>query len=154
MSRLLSITETPEVHLESVGNIGERLAARHLRRLGFRIVATNFRVPVGRNRRGATVTGEIDIIALDGETLCFVEVKSRRSEDFAPITRNVDLQKQRQIVRTAKVYRRMFALADVKVRYDVVTVLLPQHARAKIELLKGYFSEAALRKRKWSDSFW
>src|SRR5205823_4987162 len=87
-----------------LGASGERLAVRFLENNGYRVVLSNFKVPVGRNSKGAQVTGEIDIIALDGETLCFVEVKTRRSDEFTPLTSNVDLRKQRQIIRTAKVY--------------------------------------------------
>src|SRR5690349_14378112 len=92
----------------SLGESGEALAARFLRRSGYRLVAANFEVPVGRNSVGAQVTGEIDLVALDGETLCFVEVKTRRSEEFTPVITNVDLRNQRQIIRTARVYRRIF----------------------------------------------
>jgi putative endonuclease len=66
------------------------------------------------------VTGEIDLIALDGETLCFVEVKTRRSAEFTSITANVDLRKQRQITRTAKMYRRVFGVYEMPYRFDVV----------------------------------
>src|SRR5260221_1300981 len=82
----------------SLGDSGEALAARFLRRSGYRLVVANFKVPVGRNSIGAQVTGEIDLIALDGETLCFVEVKTRRSEEFTPAITNGDLRKQRQII--------------------------------------------------------
>ncbi len=59
-----------------IGEAGEKLAARFLLKNGYRLVAANFKVPVGRNQVGATVTGEIDLIAFDEETLCFVEVKT------------------------------------------------------------------------------
>src|SRR5205809_6235621 len=96
---------TVEEKLPSLGERGEALAAEHLIRHGYRLIVSNFKVPVGRNSKGVQVTGEIDIIALDGETLCFVEVKTRRSDEFTPVITNVDLRKQRQITRTAKIYR-------------------------------------------------
>src|SRR5437867_4637819 len=84
---------------EVLGTRGEALAAEYLIKNGYRLVVSNFKVPVGRNSRDAQVTGEIDIIALDGKTLCFIEVKTRTSEDFAPVITAVDLRKQRQIAR-------------------------------------------------------
>src|SRR6476646_12063063 len=133
--------------LPSLGDRGERLAAEFLADNGYRLVVSNFKVPVGRNSKGVQVTGEIDLIALDGETLCFIEVKTRRSEEFTPIATNVDRRKQRQIIRTAKVYRRIFGLYDMAHRYDVVTVLVPKHAEPEIVLSKAFWSEGKFRKR-------
>src|SRR5688572_10583531 len=65
------------------GRLGEHIAAEYLRTNGYRLVLSNFKVPIGRNSRGAAVTGEIDIIAIDGETLCFVEVKTKTSDEFS-----------------------------------------------------------------------
>jgi putative endonuclease len=149
-----SITNPIAVERPSLGEIGEQLAAERLVQNGYRIVITNFKVPVGRNSKGVAVTGEIDIVALDGETLCFVEVKTRRSDEFAPATRNVDLRKQRQITRTAKVYRRIFDLWGMPHRFDVVTVIMPKHADPVIEIIKGFWSEAAFAKRTWNDQSW
>lgn len=137
-----------------LGERGEALAVDYLKKHGFRIVVTNFKVPVGRNSKGASVTGEIDIIALDGDTLCFVEVKTRRSNEFTPVITAVDLQKQRQITRTAKVYRRMFGIRGVEYRYDVVTVLKPKYAEPTIELTKGFWTEIKFRKQSWNDNAW
>ncbi len=138
----------------NLGERGEALAADFLIKNCYRLVVANFKVPVGRNSKGVQVTGEIDLIALDGETLCFVEVKTRRSDEFTPIITNVDLRKQRQITRTAKVYRRIFNIRDVKYRFDVVTVLMPKHAEPEIELTKGYWSEDTFRKQSWTHHTW
>ncbi len=137
-----------------LGILGENLAAEHLVANGYRMVMANFKVPVGRNSKGVSVTGEIDIIALDGETLCFIEVKTRRSDKFIPVIAAVDLQKQRQITRTAKVYRRIFAIRAVESRYDVVTVLMPKHSDPTIEITKGFWSEAKFRKKVWNNQAW
>src|SRR5258708_7021538 len=80
----------------SLGEKGEALAADYLIKNGYRLIVLNFKVPVGRNSKGVQVTGEIDIIALDDETLCFIEVKTRRSDEFTPVITNVDKRKQRQ----------------------------------------------------------
>lgn len=149
-----SIVTPPTVTNTPLGDVGERLAAEFLIEHGYRIVVTNFKVPVGRNSKGVAVTGEIDIIALDGETLCFVEVKTRRSDEFTPIITNVDRRKQRQITRTARVYRRIFNLMNTRFRFDVVTVLLPKHAAAEIEIVKDFWREDGFRKRTWNYSTW
>ncbi len=111
----------------------------------------NFKVPVGRNRRSVSVTGEIDIIALDGDILCFVEVKTRSSDKFASPLAAVDLRKQRQIIRTAKVYRKVFRINEIKFRYDVVSIVLVENSRPKIELFKGFWTEEKFRKKFWID---
>ena len=76
----------------SLGKLGEQYAAAYLDQLGYRLVAANFTLPVGRNLRGAVVNAEIDLVAYDGDTLCFIEVKTRASDWFAPPQVNVDLQ--------------------------------------------------------------
>jgi putative endonuclease len=148
---------TASTHLE-LGRRGEELAAAYLLKLGYRIVAANFSVPVGRNRSGAVINVEMDLVAYEGRTLCFIEVKSRASSWFAPPQANVDRRKQRQIVRAARVYRRMFDLAGAPYRYDVVTVVLPAEeddgAEFEIKLLRNYWSEDMLRKRVWSGTYW
>ncbi len=136
-----------------VGQIGEELAARFLERKGYRLVLANYKVPIGRNSRGASVTGEIDLIALDEDVLCFVEVKTRSSDEFASPLAAVDLRKQRQIIRTAKVYRKIFRLSDIKFRYDVVSIVLVKNSRPKIELFKGFWNENKFRKKVWSEDF-
>src|SRR2546425_13190362 len=70
-------------HFE-LGAQGEALAIDHLQRLGYRMVAANFSLPIGRNTRDVIVNAEIDIVAYDGPTLCFIEVKTRASDEFAP----------------------------------------------------------------------
>src|SRR5688572_32609202 len=89
--------------LSEVGERGERLAAEFLERQGYRIVVANFTAPIGRNGKGVQVKGEIDIVALDGETLCFIEVKARSATNFAGPLDNVNLRKQRVVTRTARV---------------------------------------------------
>ena len=99
-------TNTSAIH--ELGRRGEELAAAFLMQTGFQIVASNFTIPVGRNRNDAVVNVEIDLVAYEGPTLCFVEVKTRASDWFAAPSANVDLRKQRQIMRAAHAYRRMF----------------------------------------------
>jgi putative endonuclease len=127
-------------HLE-LGERGEQAALAHLkRREGYEIVATNFLVPLGRGLGGQKLTGEIDIIAYDGPTLVFVEVKTRRSDEFAAPERAVDLRKQRQIARAARRYRQLMNVMEETHRYDVVTVVARKDGD-RIELLRGYFDD-------------
>lgn len=158
MAEIMSITgkndrlDVPGTRL--LGDEGEALAAGFLVRSGYRLVLSNFKVPVGRNSKGVSVTGEIDLIALDGETLVFIEVKARRSDDFAPVITAVDLRKQRQITRTARVYRRMFRVLEMNYRFDVVTVIMPEHAEPVIRQVKGFWSEGTFRKNTWNYETW
>ena len=133
----------------SLGKLGEAYAAAYLTQLGNRLVAANFTLPVGRNRRGAVVNAEIDLVAYDKDVLCFVEVKTRSSDWFAPPQVNVDLRKRRQITRAARVYRQMLGIEDEPHRYDVVTVVLNNDSTPQIELLRNFWTEASLRKHRW-----
>jgi putative endonuclease len=138
-----------------LGRRGEASAIDHLRQAGYRIVAANFSLPIGRNLRGVIVNAEIDVVAYDGTTLCFVEVKTRASDDFAPPQANVDLRKRRQISRAALAYRRMLGLVDAAYRYDVITVVAkPDESEPRIELLKGFWSDAQLKKRMPHENYW
>ncbi len=136
-----------------VGRIGEELAAEFLQKNGYRLVLANFKVPIGRNSRGVAVTGEIDLIALDENTLCFIEVKTRSSDQFASPLTAIDLKKQRQIIRTAKVYRKIFGLQTVKFRYDAISVVLEKNTDPKIELVKNFWNERKFRKKFWMEEF-
>jgi putative endonuclease len=142
-------------HLE-LGRRGEVLAIEHLRRAGYRMVAANFSIPIGRNRRDALVSAEIDVIAYDGPTLCFIEVKSRASDEFNLPQANINLHKRRQIARAARAYRKMLGLMNAPYRYDVVTVLLPAETEAgsHVELLKNYWTDEKLHKRDWREPRW
>lgn len=150
-------SNTTATHLE-LGSRGEELAAAYLINLGYRLVAANFEIPVGRNRNEALVVMELDLVAYDREVLCFVEVKTRASDWFAPPQVNVDRRKQRQIARAARAYRRMFDLMGEPYRYDVVTVVLPaddaEQRGPRVELLRSYWSERDLRKRFWREEFY
>src|SRR6185295_11507416 len=98
------------------GRRGEDLAHRFLRRQGFTIVARNYRLASG--------DAEADLIAWEGSTLVFIEVKSRASEDFGPPDRAIGEEKRRHLLRLARAYTRKSDTPWEKVRFDVVTVLL------------------------------
>ena len=155
---IVSEPRQPAQHFE-LGRRGEELAIEYLERSGYAIVAANFSLPIGRNTRDVMVNAEIDVVAYDGPTLCFVEVKTRASDEFAPPQVNVDLRKRRQIARAARGYRRMFGLGDAPYRYDVVTVIAPAaekqiDAEPRIELLRNFWTDQGLRKQNWHEAHW
>lgn len=105
-------------HLE-LGARGEKWAARHLRRQGYKILVRQFR---GK-------AGEIDIVARDHDTLVFVEVKTRQSEKFGLPQEAVDLKKQRHIAKVAWEYVRLLHNQQIKMRFDIVEVIMQDGAR-------------------------
>lgn len=154
--KLSNVGERIAPHIE-LGLRGERLAAILLESEGYALVASNFTLPVGRNTRGAIVNSEIDIIAYDDTTLCFVEVKTRTSDEYAAPEQSVDRRKQRQITRAARAYRRMFGLLGCDYRYDVVSVIIPKETEEgktpspRMELLKNFWTDAKFqRKNHWT----
>ena len=96
----------------SVGGAGERIAAAWLRERGFRIVELNYRF--GR--------GEVDIVAEDGGTLVFCEVKYRATDEFGPPETAVTARKQRQIRFVAQGYLLERGIRDTACRFDVVGI--------------------------------
>jgi putative endonuclease len=95
------------------GDRGERLAVRHLKKSGLKIVTRNY-----RNR-----FGEIDIIALDGQTIVFVEVKTRKSNAAGNPLEAVDEAKQAKIIRVAEAYLKQRRLFENSVRFDVIGIV-------------------------------
>lgn len=83
-----------EPHTRGRGRAGEDLAARWLDRQGYRLVARN----------AVTRAGEIDVVALDGEVLCFVEVKARSTASYGPAVAAVTPAKQRRLMRAAALW--------------------------------------------------
>ena len=144
--------ESAASHL-ALGKFGEQLAVDYLERNGYQIVATNFVVPIGYSFSGRQVTGEIDIVAYD-KTACpfilsFVEVKTRTRSDIAAPETAVDLRKQRQIVRAARLYRRLMQVEVEPFRYDVIGILALSEADAELSLLRNYFTEQRFNRSTW-----
>jgi putative endonuclease len=100
-------------HSGRLGDRGENLAAEHLVGLGFRIVE--------RQMRG--LYGEIDLIALDGETVVFIEVKTRATSAAGDPTEAVTRAKQRKITRAALAYLKRRGWLQRRCRFDVVSIL-------------------------------
>ena len=136
-----------------LGSWGERLAADFLPTQGYRLVATNFRAPIGFSLNGRQITGEIDIVAYDESstpfTLAFIEVKTRSNDLLATPESAVDLRKQRQLVRTSNVYRRLMSVDQELLRYDVVSILSAPDRETELQLFRNYFSEQQFKHSRW-----
>ena len=120
--------ELPE-HLRR-GARGEKLACRFLRSHGYKILYRNF-----KSRGG----GEIDVVCRDGDTLVFVEVKTRRGEEFGRPIEAVDRQKQLRVSKGGLAWLRLLDNPDVVFRFDVVEVLWPAEGLPKCELIQDAF---------------
>lgn len=101
-----------------LGRIGEDLAVRHLEALGYRILARNWRAAA------ADIRGEVDVVAADGSTLVFCEVKSRRRSGCDDAFAAVNWSKQRQLRRLAALYLTALPV-HTDVRFDVIAVAWP-----------------------------
>ena len=124
---LLSKASSRPQHLRR-GARGEKLACRFLRRNGYKILYHNF-----KGRSG----GEIDVVCRDRDTLVFVEVKTRASEDFGRPIAAVDRAKQKRISRGGLNWLRMLDNPDILFRFDVVEVIIADDARPRLELIKN-----------------
>ena len=111
------------------GRRGEDLATRYLRRAGYRILERNVRL-----RRY-----EVDIIARDGDTIVFVEVRSRISADPVPPEDSVGHTKQAHLIAAARIYQMLHPDPEAYYRFDVVAVILPEKGRPEITLYKDAF---------------
>lgn len=100
----------------ATGRRGEDLAHRYLRKRGFTIVARNYRLASG--------DAEADIIAVDGDDLVIVEVKSRTSAEFGPPDRAIGEEKRAHLARVARAYAKKTETPWEQVRFDMLTVIL------------------------------
>jgi putative endonuclease len=133
---------TPAIapHLRT-GLRGEEEAFFYLRQHGYIVVARRWRTP--------KVPGDVDLIAWKGDTLCFIEVKTRTHRDIVPAEFAVDQQKQRTLRSMASVFRKRFpekTRQDLVIRFDVVSVYLPARSsdfKVEIELFPAAFSRHA-----------
>lgn len=113
----------------SLGTVGEELACRFLRHRGLRIVAQNFTCRFG----------EIDLIAREGRTLVFVEVKCRRSVSAGEPLESITRRKRLQIIRSAQWYLKRHGLSDSLCRFDAVSVKIDAGGEASCEVVVNAF---------------
>ena len=126
-SNLASIAE-PE-HLRR-GKLGERAARKHLQKLGIKFLTANFR----------SDRGEIDLVFRDGDCLVFAEVKTRSSEGWTRPAAAVDVRKRRLLSQTALDYLKLLKNPQVKIRFDIVEVLLTDGEVREVRHLANTFS--------------
>jgi putative endonuclease len=112
----------------ATGRRGEQVAARHLKRCGYIILAQNYRAA------GA----EIDLVALDDSTLVFVEVKFRAGAGFGTPAEAVDLEKRERIRRAARAFAEWRGVPDLPARFDVVA-LSGAGRSCRLEIIKDAF---------------
>jgi len=110
---------------QKTGKRGEQDAYFHLRKLGYTMVARNFRSP--------RCKGEIDLIGWDKDVLCFVEVKTRTTKDVKPGEAAVDQYKRRMIKAVSREYLRRFP-PSCQWRFDVVSVYYQQPKASQLQI--------------------
>ena len=116
---------------KSLGQRGEDAAARYLKRLGYHILARHCR----------TRLGELDLIAADGRTVVFVEVKTRRTTDAGHPADAIDPRKEQRMTQAALAYLKAHGLLDYSARFDVVAITWPADSRRPtIEHFQNAFS--------------
>ncbi|OPX22531.1 MAG: YraN family protein [Planctomycetales bacterium 4484_123] len=121
----------------SIGQQGEELAVKYLRRAGHKVLARNYRCPLG----------EADVITLDSSTkaelgsasLVFVEVKTRSSDEYASPESAVDRRKQQKLIRVARYYLAHHDVGEYPVRFDVVAVLLVPGGKGEVRHIVDAF---------------
>ncbi len=111
---------------KDIGSTGEKAACRYLKKQGYKILACNYAHFTGK------MVGEIDIVAQKGETVSFVEVKTRKSEDFGLPCEAVTKNKQQKMIRTAYTYINEHHL-DANYSFDIIEVL---HNEKKVVSLR------------------
>ncbi len=113
-----------------LGSYGEEYACRYLQDKGYKILEKNF-----RNRMG-----EIDLIAQDGQTTCFVEVKTRKSLHCGQPHESVHSGKQRKIAQMALSYLKYrYRTVEVLSRFDVISIYYPADGAPKVEHIVNAF---------------
>ena len=112
-----------------LGDEGERIACRHLKKQGCRILA----------RQAKTALGEIDLIVRDGETIVFVEVKSRRDRREGSPAEAVDARKQKKLTQLALAWLKRRKLLGQRCRFDVIAVRWDEQGRPIVDHFKNAF---------------
>jgi len=115
----------------ALGKFGEELALRRIKHLGYTKIVRNFRCPLG----------EVDIIARDGDTLVFLEIKTRRGRPIDYAKEAVNAKKKRQISKVALAYMKATNCSNVRARFDVVAISLGG-GKPEIEVIKNAFELA------------
>jgi putative endonuclease len=124
----LGVKATP-LHLRH-GTLGELAAKKQLKRHGLKFLTANFRSP----------RGEVDLIFRDRDCLVFIEVKTRSSEEWVRPAAAVNAERRRRLSRTALDYLRLLKNPQVKIRFDIVEVLLQEGSVREVRHLPNSFA--------------
>ena len=116
------------------GREGEDAACRFLRKRGYKVLYRNF-----KHRAG----GEVDVVCRDGDTLVFVEVKTRANEDLRRPLEDIKSFQKRQIARGAQIWLRMLDNPEISYRVDVVEVITDGTPKPRCELIQDAFRTSA-----------
>jgi putative endonuclease len=114
--------------MKVLGIKGENLAVKFLKEKGYRIIARNYKTPVG----------EIDIIAQDGNTVVFIEVKTRADEFFGQPFEAVNKRKRQKLKNVALFYLKRQVM-EFPVRFDVLSIFYRENGKKEIEHIKDAF---------------
>ena len=120
---------SPPTDRQRLGQRGERLAQQFLASCGYVIDEVNVRFPVG----------EIDLIAREGQTLCFVEVRSTASDEWGGALGSIGARKRRRLIRAAQWYLQRLRRLPPETRFDVVAIDWLPDGSPSIELVRGAF---------------
>lgn len=115
---------------KELGHFGEAYTATHLADLGYRIIARNYR----------SRYGEIDIVAEQGDTVVFVEVKARRSRIYGEPKEAVGIRKQQKLIRTAMIFLQENNWEERACRFDVIEVVFLPNGTVRVEHIENAFS--------------
>jgi len=114
-----------------LGKWGEDLALKKVKKLGYKCLVRNYRCPLG----------EVDLIARDGDTLVFIEIKTRRGRSLAYAKEAVNQRKMRQLSKVALAYMKANGCAEARARFDVVVINL-DGGEQEIEVVRNAFDLA------------
>jgi putative endonuclease len=123
-----TVRKSVQPQVNGLGDRGENVAARFLLNLGYKIIIRNFRCDLG----------EIDIVARDGKTLVFVEVKTRAYDDPTP-EEQVNLTKQNQVTKAGKFYLSRYGVPQPPARFDVIAIVWPKNSTPQIRHTQSAF---------------
>jgi putative endonuclease len=114
-----------------LGKFGEVLALKKIKLLGYKNIIRNYRCPLG----------EVDLIAKDGDTLAFIEIKTRKGKSIGYAKEAVNAKKRRQLSKVALAYMKSNDCWGVKARFDVVAISI-ERDKPQIEVIKNAFELA------------
>ncbi len=115
----------------ALGRFGEDLAFKKIKRLGYKKIIRNYRCSVG----------EVDLVANDGDTLVFIEIKTRRGKSTGYAKEAVNARKRKQLSKVALFYMKSNDCIEAKARFDVIAVSI-KDGKPQIEVVKNAFDLA------------